>query len=543
MVPLTIAQPSKIEPDGVAPSADGAMEVLRETFETNFTLWDVNSEALRQTDEELFATHHESTESVSNVVQLAAKSDKPICKAIDDSRLVLAIPIAVTFRDRHVATAVFYQKGPPDGGYEVDSGAPAWTVDILMRLANCVVGRIRSESRVRKLESEVEKVSDNLATTYEEICLLHSVTQNLQIFRTDDRLARIATERLLNCVPLECVAVQFLPVAHENEITYDARTETQITIQGDCPISRDEFGKLLEYLDLDLDLGPFVINPNVTSKPDWPYPSIHELIVVPLSDGKNLFGWIAGFNHLDGKELGTVEANLFASLGAILGTHSGNRELYRQQREFVAEMVRALTSAIDAKDPYTCGHSDRVARVSVRIAQQMGCDQEFIDTIYMAGLLHDAGKIGVDDYVLRKPGKLTDEEFEQIKLHPEIGYNILRDLRHIRDCLPAVLHHHEQWDGGGYPHGLEGEDIPLIARVMAVADAYDAMHSDRPYRKGMPEEKVEQILRDGAGQQWDAKVVEAYFAARNDIREISTRERADLTLNVREWMAKRLDRP
>ena len=150
------------------------------------------------------------------------------------------------------------------------------------------------------------------------------------------------------------------------------------------------------------------------------------MIIVPLAEGENCFGWLAAFNHARGEEFGTVEASLLSSVGAILGIHCGNTELYRQQREFLAGVVRALTSAIDAKDPYTCGHSDRVARVAVRLAEELGCDRKQVDTIYLSGLLHDVGKIGIDDNVLRKPGKLTEAEYEHIKTHAEIGYKILQ---------------------------------------------------------------------------------------------------------------------
>jgi HD-GYP domain-containing protein (c-di-GMP phosphodiesterase class II) len=154
----------------------------------------------------------------------------------------------------------------------------------------------------------------------------------------------------------------------------------------------------------------------------------------------------------------------------------------------------------------------------------------------MAGLLHDIGKIGIDDAVLRKPGKLTPEEFDHIKLHPALGHRILADIHQLSSVLPAVLHHHEQWDGKGYPHQLAGEDIPRIARIVAVADAYDAMTSDRPYREGMDAETVDQIFRDGAAKQWDAEVVAAYFAARQDVLDICAEERANLTLDVEQWV-------
>jgi len=129
-----------------------------------------------------------------------------------------------------------------------------------------------------------------------------------------------------------------------------------------------------------------------------------------------------------------------------------------------------VANLIDAKDPYTCGHSDRVARISVRLAQELGCDLPTVHTMYMAGLVHDIGKIGIADCVLRKPGRLTEAEFEHIKLHPELGYKILKDIRQLADVLPVVLHHHEQWDGRGYPHGLAGEQIPLREHILHTLD-------------------------------------------------------------------------
>jgi len=125
----------------------------------------------------------------------------------------------------------------------------------------------------------------------------------------------------------------------------------------------------------------------------------------------------------------------------------------------------------------------------------------------MSGLLHDIGKIGVSDAVLRKPGRLNDAEFDEIKRHPELGYRILCGVQQFADILPGVRFHHESWNGRGYPQGLAGEKIPLIARVLAVADSFDAMTSTRPYRNGMPIEQVERIFREGAGRQWDPNIV------------------------------------
>jgi HD-GYP domain-containing protein (c-di-GMP phosphodiesterase class II) len=136
----------------------------------------------------------------------------------------------------------------------------------------------------------------------------------------------------------------------------------------------------------------------------------------------------------------------------------------------------------------------------------------------LAGLLHDVGKIGIDDRVLRKAERLSAAEYEHIKQHVEIGHQILHDLPKLEAVLQVVLHHHEWWDGGGYPHHLRSERIPLGARIVAVADAFDAMSSDRPYRTRMSDQEVDQILREGAGRQWDPEVINAFFRCRDEIR-------------------------
>lgn len=416
-------------------------------------------------------------------------------------------------------------------------------VAMLRRLVQAVGGKIEAEARSRRLEYEVAKISDSLASTYEEISLLYDVTQNLRISNSETELGDRALNRLAECIPAENLALYLAPVAKESEITYRARTEPQLLMRGDPILDLDQLELMFHDLHLGPGSGPVVVNRNKTAAPRWRFPSVRELMVAPLSEGDRLFGWLAAFNHREEKEFGTIEASLLNSVSAILGVHGCNIDLYRQQNELLASVVRALTSAIDAKDPYTCGHSDRVARISVRLAQELGCSAETVHTLYMAGLVHDIGKIGIADRVLRKPGRLTEAEFEHIKLHPELGYKILCDIKQLSDVLPVVLHHHEQWDGRGYPHGLAGEEIPFLARICAVADAYDAMSSDRPYRKGMPEEKVVAIFREGAGKQWDAEVVNAFFRALDDIRDISRRERAGLSLDVERWATPSVSMP
>lgn len=177
-------------------------------------------------------------------------------------------------------------------------------------------------------------------------------------------------------------------------------------------------------------------------------------------------------------------------------------------------MLDALVSAVHNKDRYTRRHSEDVMAYCLQIADEMGYDEEFRKTVAIAALLHDVGKIGVPDHILRKPAALTSEEFEAVKLHPIMGAAIVAAVPGFENTLDAVRHHHERWDGQGYPDGLKEEETPLIARLMAVADAYSAMTTDRPYRKGMPAEKALAIIEQGAGIQWDPTFAEAFLRVR-----------------------------
>ena len=176
-------------------------------------------------------------------------------------------------------------------------------------------------------------------------------------------------------------------------------------------------------------------------------------------------------------------------------------------------MLDALVTAVDNKDRYTRSHSEDVMAYSLQIARELGLAAEKQHTVAVAALLHDVGKIGVPDSVLRKPGRLSEEDFGAIKQHPLMGSVIVGAVPGFEETLDAVRHHHERWDGEGYPFGLSGEETPLIARLMAVADAYSAMTTDRPYRKGMESAQARQILREGAGTQWDTNCVEAFLRA------------------------------
>lgn len=182
-------------------------------------------------------------------------------------------------------------------------------------------------------------------------------------------------------------------------------------------------------------------------------------------------------------------------------------KLYSDMRQVHMDTVRALTSAIDASDPFTRGHSDRVLTYATAVARRMGLSERRVETIRYASLLHDIGKIAIQHDVLLKPGALTDAEWEEMKSHPRTGARIVADLKFLRGAHEVVLHHHERYDGTGYPDGLRGDETSLEARIINVADSLDAMLSDRPYRKALEPSVAVKELREGAGTQFDPAVV------------------------------------
>jgi len=188
-------------------------------------------------------------------------------------------------------------------------------------------------------------------------------------------------------------------------------------------------------------------------------------------------------------------------------------EKNRELRQAYIETIRALAQAVDAKDAYTRGHSERVGVYASKIAREMGFPEEFIEQVYLAGVLHDIGKIGVPDTIISKPARLEKHEMDVMKTHPEISAIILEPVSFLAAAIPGVRHHHEWFDGSslGYPDGLAGNAIPFIARILLVADTVEAMTSDRPYRKALPFARVLQELRDYSGTQFDPACVDAFL--------------------------------
>jgi len=285
-------------------------------------------------------------------------------------------------------------------------------------------------------------------------------------------------------------------------------------VAGTPACSRD----ILRFNGLELikqslsDTQPMVINDTKLSSIRGLQYLANDLLVVALRQEGQVIAILFGGDKKDHSHISSVDSKLSASLAGSMSIFLQNTILFEDIQATFLGTLHALTNSLDAKDSYTRGHSERVAVLSRELAKAAGMSTHFIERIYIGGMIHDIGKIGVPEAVLCKPGRLTSEEFEMIKMHPEIGAHILRNIRQMKDIIPGVLNHHERWDGQGYPFGLENENISLIGRIICLADSFDAMSSNRTYRRALKHEDVLKEIRACAGAQFDPKLAKIFLA-------------------------------
>ena len=391
--------------------------------------------------------------------------------------------------------------------------------------ANIEALSYREEAKASK--SHIESFVDQVTQDFEELSWLRNANEYLDLCDARNSLSSIASAFLPGLAQvIRAQAILYVPADASMTAHLVGMDPAQIILTG--PNDAD-LSVCLQFINDSigsLNGGPIVLNTHSFQSNLPGYDGIRNGILVPISKGTKTYGWLLAINKTSQQasrgnlrggvkqpsaSFGTIEASLMVAASNIMSTQARNLDFFESQELLLTGVVRAIINAIDAKDKYTCGHSDRVATYAKRIAKRMELSDDECERVFMAGVLHDVGKIGVPDAILGKPGKLTDFEYEIVKQHPRIGYEILEHLNQLSYVLPGVLHHHEAYNGSGYPAGLAGEDIPLHGRILAVADAYDAMTSNRPYRSGMPHEKAESILRAEAGKTWDTKIVEIFL--------------------------------
>ena len=438
-------------------------------------------------------------------------NDIPIWQ-LADARLLIGVPLLrppVASGYREPAGAAILDLGAPAAG-----GTQAEYFQEMLRLA------AQNFQTSIRTEEQIETVGVELARVYEELVLLHRISTNMRVTESDTNFLQLACDSLTDVVLVEGIAVLLERVVEGDRKLVVAAGSGLIDI--DDSMAAALHGRLAgelargreALLDSEVD-SPF--------RYGWPA-SVRNIIAVPLCvkdkgeggsvrRGKgtvSIIGLMVAINRVDKPDFDCTDIKLFTSVASGCAVFIENGRLFNDLKELFVGSLKALTNSIDAKDEYTRGHSERVALISrwiaERVAEREPLEDEQIHKIYLAGLLHDIGKIGIDENVLRKNGKLTPEERACICRHPSIGASILRGIKQMREIVPGVLCHHERVDGLGYPDGLKDEEIPLTGKIVGLADSFDAMTSRRTYRDALSVEHALEEIRKGLGTQFDARI-------------------------------------
>ncbi len=374
------------------------------------------------------------------------------------------------------------------------------------RLALTLSWMCEDDGNLHRRGGELQGLSLELADTYEELSLLYKLASSLRVKASPETVLRDACEELHQVIGFRWLALSLVNDPRLNDVS----GQTICLHVGD--FDPDEMDAAADAL---MQRYPDLHSPMIVDRAgEIALPGVESLgqnfLIIPMRLDDGVLGVMFGADRLDGDLISSVDAKLCESLAGSLTIYLENHMLYDDAHSMFLGTLHALTAAIDAKDSYTHGHSERVALLARMLAEQVGLGHQVCERVYLSGLVHDVGKIGVPEAVLCKPGRLTADEFGLIKLHPQIGANIIRDIRQMEDLVPGVLYHHEKYDGGGYPTGRAAEEIPLFGRLIGLADAFDAMSSDRTYRKAMKLEDVLAEVTRCAGTQFDPELAAAF---------------------------------
>ena len=384
-------------------------------------------------------------------------------------------------------------------------------------LSYAVAAAVVAERLAHDVQGEKEKdsLADELISAYRELNLWYSLGDSISGVQEPEAICDYIIGQVLDTLQCESVGI-YLFDAEKSTLRLHSATGRQVEAyeREELPAEKSVFAPVLlrgetlavrrasDLTGLERELGFH-----------WPMP----LLAVPMRSRGVISGLLVAAGEKRPSRNGSSSASLFASgnrrMLAALGSQAAvllqNAQLFEEIRQMFLSTIQALADAVDAKDPYTHGHTRRVSMYAVAIGRRLRLSARELEDLRMAAILHDVGKIGVPEAILNKPGRLTKEEFDQMKQHPVRGYQIVARIPAMARLTPAILYHHERYDGKGYPEGLAGEEIPLAARILAVADAFDAMTSDRPYRPGMPLDQAVEELKRNRGTQFDPQVVDA----------------------------------
>jgi HD-GYP domain-containing protein (c-di-GMP phosphodiesterase class II) len=426
---------------------------------------------------------------LSSQVELAARKlctvDRPEPAELSPGRWL--VPLEDREGARRVAMNLALLEAPDAATVQKLSSMLGW----------CMEQAVRSE----RDSITIDQFSEKLAQAYEETNVLYRMARVLNnVGDPSQAIAQVANQ-LQQVLPFGWLAIR---ISEKSQGVRDLAGK--MLVAGQVPCDHSVIRQLSD---------PILSSGKASDRAMLLHPQRDELaravgaevLAEHITHDDRVIGLLlAGNKGGPDPELSSFETQFLDATADFLGVFHENLSRFAEQQETFLGTLRALTAAIDAKDRYTRGHSERVGLMASKMAIALGLDRQQVDQYRIAGIVHDVGKIGVPEAVLTKPGRLTDEEFAQIKLHPGIGHHILQGIPRLAPVLPGVLWHHERWDGRGYPDKLAGDKTPLIARVLALADTFDAMSSNRSYRPALPRQKVlEEISRCG-GTQFDPEL-------------------------------------
>lgn len=377
------------------------------------------------------------------------------------------------------------------------------------RVATAIRRWDRDLASLDEARASVESMGFQLSEAYEELSLLYKVGQRMSINEPPQELLLTVCTDIRSVLGFTWCAL----LIEGGVIPPFERQAPSLIVDGTPPLPFESlFHRLLEARAQVRDERTFICEDLSTAQRPELEGLAKSILIQPLRiDGRIGGLFIAADKRVAESQLTTIDLKLISASLSQLEVFLNNGFLYNRLHRMFIGTLEALTAAIDAKDAYTCGHSVRVAMIGRMIAQEIGLEPKTIERVHVAGLIHDVGKIGVPEAVLCKPGRLTDAEFAFIRKHPEIGARIIRGVPHFDDVIPGVLHHHERYDGKGYPHGLAGLEIPTLGRILAVADSFDAMSSTRAYRPALPRDRVLAEIQQCAGTQFDPQLAAAFL--------------------------------
>jgi HD-GYP domain-containing protein (c-di-GMP phosphodiesterase class II) len=355
---------------------------------------------------------------------------------------------------------------------------------------------------------EIEEVAEELSQSFEDLSLYARISTHMRSLQFSGEMLKALVKELQETLRVDLAFIE-LPDREEYNAIVTGR-ELRDRASDQQAFAYNLIQSIPEQAP-SLEQDYFIVNDS-RAMPGYRelHPEPYRFLAVKVAHNSTFDGWLGLVSFKLEEHFRQSELRLLQSMAKQISVLLANVDLYHDLEKFVINMVKSLVFAIEAKDVYTRGHSERVNRYAMLIAERLQLDKTQQDILNWASILHDIGKIGVPESILNKPGRLNEEEFDVIKRHSKKGHDILEPLEQLASCLPSILHHHERLDGKGYPHGLKGEEIPFLARIIAVADTFDAITSNRAYRSAKAAEKALAIVEEVAGTQLDPVVVEAF---------------------------------